>query len=557
MKQRIVNEISRFRREEGSKTILAFAKVYLFKHLECGISQAHLAIYGLLQRILTNRGVKIALAAPRDFGKSTLITLIYILYCICYQKEKFIIIVSNTSSQACQVIDNIRRELLENQLLKSGFPELYDSNGKLSRSRESEIITHNGIKIIGLGSGQQVRGRRFGNARPGLVIADDLESAESIYLQETRQKTKDWFEKSLLKVGSQNTNYFFIGNLYHPYSLLGEYINKEISPGWEGYKYSAVITWPTSKLWEEWKLIRNGKKEYKGARGLEASRAFYNDYRKEMNDGAVLLWPERYDICKLMEEYENNPLSFMSEFQNTPIDSKTCVFPLEKFHYWTSIYRTVEELLRTLGENAEFFMACDPSAGDDSIIKNDYSAIAIIARDKTTHVMYLIECDIERRDPDKLLTDILAYCKRYKFVKVGFEANNFQGLLIPNLKKLLEDNHIYTEIVPIKNMANKTKRIMALLPYLKSGQLQLCKNMLLDEQLQFFPWAKHDDGPDALEMAVRLCEENQNGFDYWFAGKTTDPWLGRPLTPEEQKKRAALTPKDLVPWGWWGWHRMC
>jgi hypothetical protein len=30
---------------------------------------------------------------------------------------------------------------------------------------------------------------------------------------------------------------------------------------------------------------------------------------------------------------------------------------------------------------------------------------------------------------------------------------------------------------------------------------------LLLEQMRAFPIHKHDDGPDALEMAIRLCEE--------------------------------------------------
>jgi hypothetical protein len=34
---------------------------------------------------------------------------------------------------------------------------------------------------------------------------------------------------------------------------------------------------------------------------------------------------------------------------------------------------------------------------------------------------------------------------------------------------------------------------------------------LLVQQLQEFPVAEHDDGPDALEMAVRLAEELFSG----------------------------------------------
>ncbi|MDD5584341.1 MAG: hypothetical protein PHV55_04730, partial [Candidatus Omnitrophica bacterium] len=431
MNRHIVGDLSRLRRQEGSKSIFAFAKLYLPHHLKCRPSAAHHEIYGLLERILVHRGNKVAVAAPRDFGKSTLVTLFCVLYCLCYAKEQFIVVIANTSAQAVQVLENVVWELNNNPLLRMDFPELFGPNGRLTRSRQGEIITANGIKVVALGSGQQIRGRRFGNARPGLVIVDDLESVESTSTEEARQKMKGWFEGAVLKVGAPETNYIFVGNLYHPYCLLAEYVDKERSPGWESLVYSAIISWSTSKLWDVWRSIRSHRSQYKGAGGPLAARLYYEDHKAEMNEGVVLLWPERYDICTLMELYEDSPLTFMSEFQNMPADDKICPFRLEEFRYWTDAYHTPEELRRALGENAEYFLACDPSTGE-SVTKGDYSAIAILARDTKTEAIYLIKMDIRRRPLDELLGDILAYCKCHKFRKIGFESNNFQGLLISN-----------------------------------------------------------------------------------------------------------------------------
>jgi predicted phage terminase large subunit-like protein len=526
MSKNILKEVSRLRREEANKSIVSFAKLYLWEHLKCAPALAHLEIYALLFTILLHRGRKIAIAAPRDFGKSTMITLIYVLFCICFAKESFIVIIANTSSQAIQILENVMRELSQNPLLQIDFPELFGPNGNFVRFREGEIITQNGIKVIALGTGQQVRGRRFGTARPGLVIADDLESAETTYAEESRQKMKSWFEKSVLKVGARDTNYIFLGNLYHPFSLLAEYVNREQSPGWESSVYSAIKSWPTSKLWEDWRNIRCFRSQYKNSAGPLAARQFYADYRNELNEGVELLWKERYDICTLMECNEDDPLSFMSEYQNTPTDFRVCPFQLDQFHYWSDVYFAVEQLLRTMGENVEYFLACDPSVGE-SVIKGDYSAIAIVARDTKTKTMYLIEVDIRRRPLDELLNDILAYSRRFKFRKIGFEANNFQSLLISNLRKLLTDNGLHPEVVPMTNSSNKVKRILEILPYLKTGQLQLSRHSkLFLEQLQVFPRGKNDDGPDAVEMVVRLCIENENNFTFWVAGgpsSTRDP----------------------------------
>ena len=54
-------------------------------------------------------------------------------------------------------------------------------------------------------------------------------------------------------------------------------------------------------------------------------------------------------------------------------------------------------------------------------------------------------------------------------------------------------------------------RIRRLTPYLAQGRVRFKGDSpgarLLVEQLRDFPLADHDDGPDALEMAVRLAAE--------------------------------------------------
>ena len=63
----------------------------------------------------------------------------------------------------------------------------------------------------------------------------------------------------------------------------------------------------------------------------------------------------------------------------------------------------------------------------------------------------------------------------------------------------------------INNQVNKLVRIRRLTPYLSNRQLRFKGGSpgarLLVEQLRDFPNGDHDDGPDALEMAVRLAGE--------------------------------------------------
>jgi predicted phage terminase large subunit-like protein len=62
----------------------------------------------------------------------------------------------------------------------------------------------------------------------------------------------------------------------------------------------------------------------------------------------------------------------------------------------------------------------------------------------------------------------------------------------------------------INNSTNKLVRIRRLGPYLSQHRLRFHAKSpatrLLVDQLRDFPLGAHDDGPDALEMAIRLAD---------------------------------------------------
>ena len=536
MENNILSDVSKLRRAEGGKSLLAFAKIYMKHHLECEPSPAHLEIYRLLDSATIERGKKIAIAAPRDFGKSTTVTLIFIVRCICYAKEKFIVILSNTSSQANQVLDNIKKELTENELIRQDFPEVFESNGKLKllRWRQSDIITRNKVLILALGSGQQIRGRRFGNARPTLVVGDDLESSENTFGMESRDKMKDWYEKSVLKVGSEDTNHIFIGNLYHPYSMLSEFVSSDKNPTWVKKVYSAIADWPRRMdLWDDqWGNIYNYRKEFNGASGPTAAYQYYQQNKLVMDEGARILWDARYNLYRLMEIRQENELSFLSEFQNTPVNLRDCLLDIDAIICWEAADRSVDDFLRLRGSNIKFYGGCDPSLGL-STVKGDFSAIIILAKDEVTKTLYIIVADIERRPIEKIVDDIVNYYERYKFVKFGIESNQFQRVLVDLVKKAGQAKGLYIPVEAVNNNNDKIARIQSLRPRMKNGSLQFSKKhrQLLDE-VRYFPKGKNDDGLDALELAVRMS--NDNGVSFGFAGGESYPrdpdervWLGQ------------------------------
>lgn len=83
----------------------------------------------------------------------------------------------------------------------------------------------------------------------------------------------------------------------------------------------------------------------------------------------------------------------------------------------------------------------------------------------------------------------------------------FQELLINQLKDRMRQQGRYFRIRELKQTQEKNVRIGSIHPLVTSGLLQFSRrHTTLMEQLKQFPGAAHDDGPDALEMAVRMAQ---------------------------------------------------
>ena len=101
------------------------------------------------------------------------------------------------------------------------------------------------------------------------------------------------------------------------------------------------------------------------------------------------------------------------------------------------------------------------------------------------------------------------------------------------VKKAGQAKGLYIPVEAVNNNNDKIARIQSLRPRMKNGSLQFSKKhrQLLDE-VRYFPKGKNDDGLDALELAVRMS--NDNGVSFGFAGGESYPrdpdervWLGQ------------------------------
>lgn len=511
--------LSEERRKVGAMSPKHFAQVYLPHHFTRPMSRMHHEVFGLLEHTSLNRPQRLAIAAPRGHAKTTIISLAYALWCAVYGKEMFILLISATRDLAAGLLKNIKAELQSNSLLLQDFPEVCYLPGARPAPkpwRDNQIVLRNGVAIKALGANQGIRGMKHGPHRPSLIIVDDLEDQEQVQSAEQRGKLRDWFEKTLLKAGDPMTNVVVVGTVLHYDSLLAVHVDQGPGPrkvsGWTTRKYQAVESWSNNpQLWEQWEQVYTGQGYHKDKTGPEAAAIAFGKHKEEMLESTKVLWPELEDYHQLMiTRVREGRLSFQSEKQNDPLDPKECIFREESFQYWDKEFASAAELVAKIGTNGRIYGACDPSLGQRGGL-GDFTAIITILADKRDKLLYVIAADIARRRPDQIIEQVLGYAKLYRYRKFAVEANQFQELLVTQLKDRARLTNTDLPVKPIKSSAHKQVRIESLEPLINQGVLRFSRrHQLLIEQLRQFPLGAHDDGPDALHMAVEAAREPEH-----------------------------------------------
>ena len=507
------HKISTLRRQVCRSSLQLFAQTYLLVHFSLPPSQMHKELFGLLKEAPEKRNFRLAVAAPRGHAKSTVVSLAYVLWCIGYGLEQHIVIISNTADQSVDLLTTIKNELESNPLLIQDFPDVAeppDLKPGPERWRKNDIITRNGIKVIAIGAGQKIRGRKHKQHRPTLIILDDVENETEVTSAEQRETKAQWFKKAVLKAGTTTqTNVIVVGTLLHYDSLLSQLLDGRSMPGWITRKYQAVQSWAENEtLWQKWQDTYTYQAEYDGHGGPAAALAFYQANTEEMLEGTQVLWPQREDYYQLMElRLCDGQASFDSEKQNEPVDPESCFFSANNFKYWDDEYHSVDELFAKLGGDAKIYGACDPSLGMQG--KNrDFTAIVTLLKHKPTGHLYVLDADISKRKPHETIETIIEYHRIRKFHKFAIETNQFQSFLANELKRISTQQCVIVPVKEIKHTSDKLGRIQSLEPLVTTGTLRFSRrHRVLLDQLRQFPKAAHDDGPDALEMAVEMARQ--------------------------------------------------
>lgn len=493
------------RRARAQDDFRVFCLTYFPHYVQHAPSALHEYLFSRLPQIVAApRSQTDAIAAPRGEAKSTLVGLLFLLWCELTGRKKYIVLVMDAFDQAAVQLEAIKAEYEVNARLAADFPEAVGA-GRVWQA--GVIVTRNGAKIEVFGSGKRIRGRRHGPHRPDLVIGDDLENDENVASPTQRDKLQAWLTKGVMKLGGagQKMDVIVIGTILHYDSVLSRLL---ANPLWRGKRFRALIRWPDRMdLWDRWEEI------YRNA-GEEPAARFHAQNAAVMNAGAEVSWPAGRPLYDLMViRARDGHASFDSELQNDPINSEAALFGTVTF--W------VERLNAWL-----FFGACDPSLGKAGAAR-DPSAILVGGYHRETGILDVVEASIAKRLPDKIISDIIALHQHYRCLVWAIEAVQFQEFLRTELIKRSARAGCPVPARAITPHADKLLRIESIQPHVANGLIRFHPSQTtLLEQLRHFPAADHDDGPDCLHMLWALAVSSGVGL---AAQSTGQPRAGADL----------------------------
>lgn len=216
------DEASKIVRDEKMRRALAkeshlwFFNLYLPHYISYPIADFHREMFKLTE----DKQVKIAqIIAFRNSAKSTIMTLSYPIWSIIgKQQKKFVVILSQTHEQAKFHLLNIKREMESNELLKNDLgPFREDTN---EWGVYSLLLPWHDAKIVALSISQSLRGARYRQFRPDLIICDDLEDLASVKTKESRDKIYNQLTGEIFPAGQEDTKFMIVGNLLHEDSVM-------------------------------------------------------------------------------------------------------------------------------------------------------------------------------------------------------------------------------------------------------------------------------------------------------------------------------------------------
>ena len=437
---------------------------------------------------------KVAIAAPRGYGKTSLVALALIARWVLFRKTGFVCYINKSHDAASLQTENLRRELVTNRLIKTFFGDFKSRDVKNDEFEEvfskKAWVAYETL-IWPRGAGQQVRGVLFKNDRPGLFVIDDLEDAQKVENEEIRKSLHQWLYADVVKAvprTHRDWKIVYIDTLKHEDSLLQKLLTSS-----------------------EWDSVR-----------LEAC-----------DDNFKSTAPEFMSDEVIQKEWEDHVEAgqtdvFFREMRNLPISTKDATFSKDSFRYYNFPPDRAprEQDLNLLdvevqkNTNIETVVICDPAK--TAKMQNADSALMCIGIDLASAKLYFREAVTGHFYPDELYDEMFNLAMMSGAKVIGVETTGLEEFIKQPLKNEMFRRGNFFELVWLKARGGekgergKSLRIKSLVPYYRGGYIYHNASSLgmkkLEQQLLMFPRSALWDLMDCAAYIVSMLELGERYF---------------------------------------------
>lgn len=326
------------------------------------------------------------------------------------------------------------------------------------------------VKVIAKGTGQKIRGLKYLQYRPDLVLCDDLENDDLVANADRRKKLKSWFLKNVIPGLARGGEIIVIGTILHFDSLLKNIIDrKDEFHGWNVVKYKAIT---------------EGKS----------------------------IWPELWsveDLNRMQHDptfpYFIGSLVFAQEYLNEPMSGEDVIVKPE----WIIEYNLAKKRQTFRSEeNVDWIDTLDIYAGVDLAISKKetghYFSITVIGIDEEGRE-WTLDYFRDRLTVDEQAEMIIKMHLTWKPKIIKLETVNYQEALRQVVISKARKRGINIPIRPFKPDKDKIRRMQFHSARIENGVVHWRSDhslwpVIRDEMLQF-PLGKFDDMIDSWMMA--------------------------------------------------------
>ena len=438
--------------------------------------------------LCTRKHPFVAIAAPRGFAKSTAITHSYTLASVLFRERSFVLLISGTEAQAILFLNDIKNELRDNERIHQLFGQ-----PKFIKDAETDAIIEmpdgHKFRIMAKGSEQSLRGAKWSNRRPDLIICDDIEEDEQVMSKDRREKFRRWFFGALVPVRSDNGIVRIVGTILHMDSLLERLM-------------------PEYQLTQS-RQYRKRVRELLKVEPLKESTDVHLPwlavkYRAHDSTFKHLLWPEKKgekELRSIRENYvaQGLPEIYSQEYLNVPIDESVAFFKKGDFKP-----RSLEDEKKIL----RYYIAGDMAISDKD--RADYTVFVVGGLDDNG-ILHIVNVIRGRMDGLEIVDTIFALEHFYKPEVFALESGQISKAIGSFLHEEMPKRNIWPQVIEIRPSVDKLMRARSIQARMRAAGVRFDKSadwyQPFEDECTRFPRDKHDDQVDAFAYLGLILEK--------------------------------------------------